>query len=155
MVTAAQPYCRDVLFVQDATGSQQPYIDAAKNSVIQIAVQLRKSGDFARDDDLRFGLISFRDHPPQDTTYVTKAHGSFSSDIGWLQTNFASIASTGGGDGPEAQCDALDDALNAAWRDEAKKLVILITDSPPHGVEDSGDYWPDGCPIRTLDYCII
>lgn len=113
--------------MQDVTGSQQPYIETARSTVVQIATKLRASGDFARDDDLRFGVIS---HPPQDRTYVTKDYGGFSSDINSLKSNFESINSAGGGDGPEAQCDALDDALNVNWRDESAKLVILIIDSP-------------------------
>lgn len=138
------------MFVQDATGSQQPYIDAARDQITQIAVNLRKEGDFANTDDLRFGLIAFRDHAGQDSTFITQSF-DFTSNIELLKASLSGLRATGGGDGPEAQCHALEDALNAPWRDDACKVVYLITDSPPHGVEPAGslyDGWPNGCPQR-------
>ncbi|KAG2115602.1 hypothetical protein BD769DRAFT_1673126 [Suillus cothurnatus] len=36
---------------------------------------------------------------------------------------------------------------NADWRAEAKKIVVLITDPTPHGIED-GDEFPEGCHLR-------
>ncbi|KAI0800146.1 hypothetical protein C8Q74DRAFT_1363931 [Fomes fomentarius] len=69
-----------LLFVQDATGSQQPYIDAARDQIAQIAVNLRKEGDFANTDDLRFVLIALRDHAGQDSAFVTQSFG-FTSNM--------------------------------------------------------------------------
>ena len=56
-----------------------------------------------------------------------------------MQRNLASLIASGGGDGPEAQTAALADALNMEWTEKAVKLVILITDSPPHGLGERGD----------------
>lgn len=60
----------------------------------------------------------------------------------WL----AGLSATGGGDGPEAQAAAMGDALKMPWRSDAEKVVVLITDAPPHGIGDSGDFWPQGSP---------
>ena len=50
-----------------------------------------------------------------------------------------------GGDGPEAMTPALYDAAHKlAWRTNAVKIAILIADAPPHGLEKSGDHWPNG-----------
>lgn len=40
---------------------------------------------------------------------------------------------------------ALYDAVhNLKWRSGAVKIAILIADAPPHGLEVSGDHWPNG-----------
>lgn len=140
-------FVSDVVFLQDATGSQQPYIIAARDQISQICSDLKQAGQYRLDSDLRFRLISFRDHPPQDRSFIIDPH-DFTSDVTVLQGQLQRLFATGGGDGPEAQADALDAALNSAWRTDAAKVVILITDSPPHGVEDRGDGFPDGSPNR-------
>ena len=69
---------------------------------------------------------------------MTKEFG-FTSDIDIMQRNLASLIASGGGDGPEAQTAALAAALNMEWAENFMKIVILITDSPPHGIGESGD----------------
>ena len=61
---------------------------------------------------------------------------------GWLDQCQAS----GGGDTPEAVADALDAVLNLSWRENSTKICILIADAPPHGLDQSGDTFPNGCP---------
>jgi hypothetical protein len=90
------------------------------------------TGKLASSDDLRIGLIAFRDHPPQDHTYITKNFG-FSSDISRVQNNLSSLYASGGGDGPEAVTAALAETINLDWRPNASKMVVLIADAPPHG----------------------
>ena len=87
---------------------------------------------------IRFGLIAFRDHPPQENTYVTKPF-NFTSDVEVMQKNLGTLIASGGGDGPEAQTAALAEALNLEWQEKAIKIVILITDAPPHGIGEVGD----------------
>jgi len=87
---------------------------------------------------IRFGLIAFRDHPPQDMSYVTKNFG-FTDDISIMHANLNRLNALGGGDGPEAQTAALAAALDMEWIDNAIKMVVLITDSPPHGIGEDGD----------------
>ncbi|KIM43727.1 hypothetical protein M413DRAFT_443633 [Hebeloma cylindrosporum] len=127
----------DVVFLQDTTGSQGPYIQSARKAIRDICDKISTSGELSK-DLIRFGLIAFRDHPPQDMTYVTKEFG-FTSDIDVIQKNLASLVASGGGDGPEAQTAALAAALNMDWAENAVKMVILITDAPPHGIGESRD----------------
>ena len=61
---------------------------------------------------------------------------------GWLEH----CTADGGGDGPEAVADALNDAFNLSWRSDAVKICILISDAPPHGLVPDGDSFPAGCP---------
>lgn len=96
-------------------------------------------------------LVAFRDHPPQDSTYVTQEY-AFTTDIEIMEANLRTLSASGGGDGPEAQTAALHSALNSDWRDDGAKIAILITDSPPHGIGDNGDGIPDGDPHRMYRY---
>jgi hypothetical protein len=56
-----------------------------------------------------------------------------------MQKNLSSLVAAGGGDGPEAQTAALAAALDMDWADGAIKMVVLITDAPPHGLGETGD----------------
>ncbi|KAG2155900.1 uncharacterized protein EDB93DRAFT_1128745 [Suillus bovinus] len=136
----------DIMFVQDATGSQQPYIDTARNGITQICNTLLSGGKFTL-QDLRFGLIAFRDHAPQEHSFITEEY-PFTSDVGSFVSNLASLTAAGGGDEPDCQSDALSAAYKADWRDEATKVVVLITDSPPHGIGEDEDGFPEGSPLN-------
>jgi hypothetical protein len=143
------PHSRDVVFLQDTTGSQGPYIRSARKAIRSICDKISASGHLSK-DLIRFGLIAFRDHPPQDKTYVTKEFG-FTSDINIMQKNLAGLIATGGGDGPEAQTAALAAALNMDWAENAVKMVILITDSPPHGIGEARDGFSESPDRKSLD----
>jgi hypothetical protein len=137
-----------ILVLLDATGSMQKYIDQVRDSIQQICDSLVATGKWWR-RNLRFGIITFRDHPPQENTYVTRVY-PFDSDVEAVKSNLAKIVAAGGGDGPEAQSDTLAGALSVGWEDDATNIAVLITDSPPHGINEDEDKIPDGCPLRTL-----
>ena len=126
-----------MVFVQDTTGSQGSYIKSARQAIRDICSKISASSALSK-DQIRFGLIAFRDHPPQDQSYVTRSFG-FTNDVEVMQKNLASLVAAGGGDGPEAQTAALAEALQVDWADNAIKMVVLITDSPPHGLGEKGD----------------
>jgi hypothetical protein len=94
---------------------------------------------------VRFALVSYRDHPPQDSSYVTRVF-PFTPDVAEMQQYVSTMSASGGGDGPEAVTAALDDALNLPWRPNATKVAVLIADAPPHGLEPTGDGFPEGDP---------
>jgi len=127
----------DIVFLQDTTGSQGPYIKAATQAIRGICDKIAAASELSK-DQIRFGLIAFRDHPPQDHTYVTKPFG-FTSDVAMMQKNLSSLVAAGGGDGPEAQTAAMAAALDLNWAEDAIKMVVLITDAPPHGLGEAGD----------------
>lgn len=135
----------DLVFIQDATGSQGAYISSATRNIEEICASIFASGKLYYPEDLRVGLIAFRDHPPQDHTYVTKNFG-FSSDIKKVHEDLKTLYASGGGDGPEAVTAALGEALNMEWRPTASKMVVLIADAPPHGIGEYGDGFDDGSP---------
>lgn len=139
----------DIVFLQDTTGSQGSYIDSARAAIRRICEKIIESSSLAS-DQLRFGLIAFRDHPPQDRTYVTKPFG-FTSDIKVMQSNLASLNASGGGDGPEASTAALAAGLEMEWKEDAVKMLVLITDAPPHGLGEAGDGFTES-PDRKRSY---
>ncbi|KAI0373903.1 vWA-like protein [Pilatotrama ljubarskyi] len=135
----------DLVFVQDCTGSQGSYIASATKNIEEICNHIYESGKLQAREDLRIGLIAYRDHPPQDHTYVTKNFG-FSSDVAQVHKHLSSLYASGGGDGPEAVTAALAEALQMDWRPNASKMVVLIADAPPHGIGEYGDGFDEGSP---------
>ncbi|KIY71676.1 hypothetical protein CYLTODRAFT_418578 [Cylindrobasidium torrendii FP15055 ss-10] len=135
----------DLVFVQDCTGSQGSYITSATKNIREICAHIYESGRLQEQGDLRVGLVAFRDHPPQDHTYVTRNFG-FTSDVGKVHEQLSGLYASGGGDGPEAVTAALVDALNMDWRQDAARMVVLIADAPPHGIGEFGDGFDEGSP---------
>ncbi|KAF8272198.1 elongation factor-2 kinase [Lactarius quietus] len=135
----------DLVFVQDCTGSQGSYISSATKNIQLICENIFQSGKLQSREDLRVGLVAYRDHPPQDHTYVTRNFG-FSSDIDKVHRDLSSLYASGGGDGPEAVTAALAEALKMGWNERASKMIVLIADAPPHGIGEYGDGFDDGSP---------
>jgi hypothetical protein len=63
----------------------------------------------------------------------------FTSDVAVIQKNLSSLVAAGGGNGPEVQTAAMAAALDLNWAEDAIKMVVLITDAPPHGLGEAGD----------------
>ncbi len=136
------------MLILDSTSNMQTYLNQVRDKRRVNRNRARKLGALAQ-QDIRIGIVAFRDHPQKGQSYgfVTKVF-SFESDVAKVKANVASLTSDGGGDGPEAQCDGLADALSAGWRDNATKVAILLTDSSPHGIGEVNDAFPNGCPDK-------
>lgn len=131
----------DLVFLMDCTGSMGSYIQKGKESIMNI-VEKVKSSEKA---DVRFCYIAYRDHPPQDTTLITKVH-DFTQKPQDMRKYLSKYQASGGGDGPEAVTEALNDAVNLNYRKNAIKICVIIADAPPHGLGCSGDGFPNGNP---------
>lgn len=135
----------DIMFLIDATGSMDPYINQARDSIGTIYDDVLKNGSWSK-DDIRVGLVAFRDHPQkQATTFLTQTY-DFTSDMSKVSGNLDALEAKDGEDYPEASEDALEEALEADWNDDAVMVTVLITDSTPHATGESQDYFKDGCP---------
>ncbi|CAD6925942.1 unnamed protein product [Tilletia laevis] len=147
----------DLVFIMDATGSMGSYsalppttvphfsISSATKNIETICDEIIRSEELSTRNALRIGLIAYRDHPPQDHTYITKNFG-FTSNIEQVKRDLKSLYATGGGDGPEAVTAAMKATLDLDWRPRATKLAVLIADAPPHGIGEYGDGFPSGSP---------
>jgi hypothetical protein len=148
----------DLCFVIDTTGSMGPFIQAAQQQLLDTMDRLRAESDV----DLQVGLVEFRDHPPQDTSFVTRAY-PLTTDFKKMQKVINGLKADGGGDGPEAVYDGVDAACGLMkWREHSCRFVLLVGDSPPHGFRtqpqeeppargrrrrvDHEDGFPAGCP---------
>jgi hypothetical protein len=140
----------DLAFVVDTTGSMGAFIQIAQRQMIALLKGLSASA--GTPIDLRLAVVEYRDHPPQDHTFVARAHG-FSGDMGKVQKIINGLKPDGGGDSPEAVYDGLSAACEQlAWRDHSQRLAVLIGDAPPHGWQRGGDGFPNGCPCgQTAD----
>ena len=131
----------DLVFIVDNTGSMGSYIQNVKTKILEIIRTIKKEELCHR---LRVGLVSYRDHPPEETTYITKKY-ELSPDTSQIEQNVMQMGASGGGDGPEAVSTAIQVMNRMEFLNESAKIAVLIGDAPPHGVE-SGDRWPQGTP---------
>ncbi|KAJ4459362.1 putative Alpha-protein kinase vwkA [Paratrimastix pyriformis] len=126
------------------------YIKGVQENLNKIVSQISSSGSV---DSLRIAVIKYRDHPPQDSTFVTQVV-DFTSDLTAIRAAIGSMSPEGGGDGPEAVTAAFKDALALSYRDSAPKIIIFIADAPPHAIGEGGDGFPDkdpaGCDLLEL-----
>ena len=86
--------------------------------------------------ELRFAVVTYRDHPPQDSTYVTKVQ-DFTDDRA-IRNYIQSLDATGGGDFAEAVHDGLlVAARDLSWRNypmvPSLRYIFHVADAPPHG----------------------
>ncbi|KJA26711.1 hypothetical protein HYPSUDRAFT_75161 [Hypholoma sublateritium FD-334 SS-4] len=135
----------DLAFVLDTTESQDKYITASAAKCKDVCIALQ--GRLDEGDGLHLAVIAYRDHNEEDE-YVTKDFNGFTSSVNDTVRNLSSLTAYGGNDGPEALTAALDKVRTLKWRQDAAKVVVVITDAPPHGIgEEDDDYWdgdPDG-----------
>jgi len=71
----------------------------------------------------------------------------FTKKIEVMKRNVDTMAASGGGDDPEAVAAALHEVHELEWRPNATKICVFIADAPPHGLGESGDGFPNGCPL--------
>jgi hypothetical protein len=135
----------DVAFCCDCTGSMSAYLKSAQDNIFKIASEIHAR---AKGASVRFALVKYRDHPPQDSTFVTEVY-PFTDSIKVMKGNVDTMTAQGGGDGPEAVSAALVEVNKLDWRANATKVCVLIADAPPHGLGESGDGFPQGCPLGT------
>ncbi|KAK2177332.1 hypothetical protein NP493_607g01025 [Ridgeia piscesae] len=131
----------DLAFAMDCTGSMGSYIHQAQKN-IRLIVEEIVSKEKA---DVCLALVEYRDHPPEDQTFVTRVN-DFTSSVRSMKQWLDQCSASGGGDTPEAVADALHQVVKLRWREDSTKICVFIADAPPHGLSSSGDHFPNGCP---------
>ena len=151
----------DIVFCIDTTGSMGTYITLTKNILCSMVEHFKSIAK-----QPLFGIVAYRDHPPQENTYVTKVYQLSSADV--AVQYLKELDAAGGGDLPEAVLQGLWDSLvQIKWRspDETakiseenqepaklvyKKVIIHVGDAPAHGKEfhedNINDAFSNGCP---------
>jgi hypothetical protein len=125
----------DVAIVVDATGSMQNVIDDLKRRLDDLVFTMQRLVPGAR-----IGAVAYRDR--DDDNVATAPRQSEAFVVKWTDLTFTSskvknfldgIVAEGGGDWEEAVKEGLDAAMHQLkWRDDAKKVIILVGSSPPH-----------------------
>ena len=134
----------DLAFVVDTTGSMGAFIGAARQHMIDLLRALAEGA--GTPPDLRLAVVEYRDHPPQDNSFVARPH-AFEADLARCQKVINGLQPDGGGDAPEAVYDGLQTACDQLdWRPHSCRLAVLVGDSPPHGTGCGGDGFRNGCP---------
>lgn len=146
----------DACFVVDTTGSMDAYLEKTKDTVLLLVKNIREKTK-KNDISVKFAFVAYRDHPPEEETYVTQ----FKDLCGEKEILkfIEGLDCNGGGDGAEAVHDGLMEAAKkTSWRKSNKvpslRYIFHIGDQPPHGREYGGysESWDDGCPCGiTID----
>lgn len=118
----------DIMFVLDCTGSMQGEIEAIKDAIMDFADTIESGGV-----RVRVGLVEFRDRLINEEHRVLSFHGQpFTNDPIAFRTEVAKLKAGGGGDEPESSLDAILLALRQPFSDVGNKVIVLVTDAPPH-----------------------
>lgn len=125
----------DVAVVVDATGSMQNIVDQLKRTLDDMVENMQRLVPGAR-----IGAVAFRDR--EDDKVATAPRQSEAFVVKWSDLTFNAkkvqsflngIVAEGGGDWEEAVKEGVDAAIgNLKWREDAKKVIIIIGSSPPH-----------------------
>ena len=110
----------DLAFIVDCTGSMGPYIRQAQKNIRTIAETVARTAF-----SVKLALVEYRDHPPQDRSFVTRVH-DFTLSLPDMKTWVDGMRASGGGDGPESVACALDMAAKLSYRKDATKMCVLI-----------------------------
>ncbi len=118
----------DVVFVLDLTSSMQFAIDGIKDGIQSFAARLEKNTP-----DARIGLVGFRDiEDDKERPFVLMIGGkSLTQDFKAFKQEVARLMASGGGDEPESSVQGLALAADQPFRQEAVRILVLITDAPP------------------------
>ncbi len=123
----------DMVIAFDTTGSMNSYISSVKAHVKELIPKL-----FSENKDLRLKIVAFGDYCDMPSPYqygLAYQTIELTNDQNALINFVVNAKSTSGGDGDEFY-ELVIKKINdeTAWRNDAKKAVLLIADYNPHGV---------------------
>ena len=118
----------DVAFVLDITSSMSGVIADLKASIGDVVATITGISS-----NYQLALHTFRDEVYADVAFSIGNASEFTAALN-------AITVSGGAGIPEASDYALTDSVaQTGWRSTARKIVILVTDAPPGGLDDVDD----------------
>ena len=146
----------DVVFTLDTTASMGPWIERSKKTIGDISKFLSD-----QDINVRFNVIGYKDvcdrKCPIHSICPTDCKKSqwvqisgFTDNADDIVNFLEKVPASGGGDLPEDLFGALQIACSQEWRDLGKKVIVVISDAPPHGNKFSNH--PSNTPNYPLPY---
>ena len=136
----------DVIFALDTTGSMGGWIKKSKETICIISDKIIENNI-----DVRFNVIGYKDVCDRWCENHNKCPVSC-SDSEWVKISgftdkpseivdfLKTIDAYGGGDRPEDLFGALQLASIQPWREKSKRVVVVISDAPPHGRQFSNSH---------------
>lgn len=131
----------DLCFVVDTTGSMGDDIDNAKANMVDILSSLSE-----KTPNYRVALVDYRDFADRTRNsqdYPAKVQLDFSSDDEEIKNAINNLALGNGGDSPETVYSGIAKALSLKWRDNAKRVIIILGDAKPLDPEPNTNYTYD------------
>lgn len=128
----------DLCFVIDTTSSMEDDIDNAKANMAEILSHLGE-----KTENYRVALVDYRDFPDRtedSDDYACRVHLPFSSDTSLITNAIYGLDLGFGGDTEETVYSALMTAVSLDWREDAKKVIIILGDAAPLDPEPYTDY---------------
>lgn len=133
----------DVAFVVDTTASMGGFLDTAKQRMKSMLQSISKAANI----DLRAVLVEYRDHPPEETSFVSRvATGKTPVTLDLFDRGLAGLQPVGGGDAAEAVLDGVAELNGIQWRQHSRRIGFLVGDAPGHGNHGDSRQWTGGCP---------
>ena len=121
------------------------YISKSIETVHNIIKKMAELSVGSTDRSVKFAFVAYKDHCDPKVTLTQPL-----TDEATVKSFIATLKADGGGDGPEAVFDGMNDAVyKANWREHSMRFMFHIADAPPHGKEFTGgmaDNHPGGCP---------
>ncbi|KAK3386700.1 hypothetical protein B0H63DRAFT_391816 [Podospora didyma] len=118
----------DLVFLIDATGSMEPYIDEARRQVRRIIDDIKAA--VFDEAELRVAVVSYKDHGWGREDHYDVLDFTTNPDNVALWLN--GLRASGGADQAEDVLGGINAALNLPWHHRTR-CIIHIADAPPHG----------------------
>ena len=130
----------DLLFIMDLTGSMEPFIEEAKENLINIMDRII---DQSPGIDINLGFIGYRDIPEEEGGEYIDI--DFTQNHSYIRDRISKTYAALGGDIPEDVAWAFESALNKTWKSNAK-FIVFVADAPGHGLkyDPYDNTYPDG-----------
>jgi Mg-chelatase subunit ChlD len=129
----------DIVFVIDVTGSMGDAIDGVKGELDRMLNDISGTSG----GDYQLGLVTFSDD-------VFVLNDLQANNLSAVKANISLLTANGGNNVPEASDEALNTVINGlaardnqtgnftnAWRPNARKHIILVTNAVPGGFDDA------------------
>ena len=130
----------DLLFIMDLTGSMGPYLQQAKNNLIDIMDRII---DQCPGIDINLGFIGYRDIIQEGGGEYMNIE--FTKNHNEIRDKIRNVYADRGGDMPEDVAWAFERALEKNWKSNAK-FIVFVADAPGHGLKytDMDKKYPNG-----------
>jgi len=140
----------DIAFCFDATASMGPYIRNVEENIDEMVEDIHRHHYV----DMHMGAVAYRDHQYGELLNNFIPMQNHHSKFERLVFHIGAMSAEGN-DYPEAMAAGLGVAQRLRWRPHAVKMLVIITDAPPHGTGYPQDSYPQGDPTGLNPFNLV